>query len=78
MQARFPTKVGDLLRTTVEKKEEVKKDKWSWGVGGGGGECGWGVEGEAHKVWALNCAVGRLELGGRSQREAPVLLSVGY
>lgn len=35
---------------------------------------GWGVGG-AHKVWALNCAVGRLELGGRSQREAPVSLS---
>lgn len=35
------------------------------------GEGGWG----GHKVWALNCAVGGLELGGRSLREAPLSLS---
>lgn len=28
-------------------------------------------------MWALNCAVGGLELGGRSPREAPLSLSAG-
>lgn len=37
------------------------------------GRAGGGVGG--HKVWALNCAAGGLELGGRSLREAPLSLS---
>lgn len=43
----------------VKKREKVER-----GVVWGG-----------HKVWALNCAVGGLELGGRSLREAPLSLS---
>lgn len=44
MRARFPTRIGDLLRTTVEEKEKkgggVKKRERGWRGVGGGTRCG--------------------------------------
>lgn len=43
MRARFPTRIGDLLRTTVEEKEKKGRrgeKKRKRGRGGGGTRCG--------------------------------------